>query len=84
VDAPAAPTRLRATTTKRTVTLTWSRSPDYRRVRLYQVFRDGVLRRSAAAVAFREKRLRGRHVYTVRAVASDGRRSAPARIVVGR
>jgi hypothetical protein len=84
VAAPAAPTRLRATTTKRTVTLTWSRSADYRRVRLYQVFRDGVLRRSASAVAFRERRIRGRHVYTVRAVASDGRRSAAARVVVGR
>jgi hypothetical protein len=84
VGAPAAPRRLRATTTKRTVTLTWSRSPDDRRVRLYQVFRDGVLRRSASAVTFREKRIRGRHVYTVRALATDGRRSAPARVVVGR
>jgi len=84
VGAPAAPTRLRATTTKRTVTLRWSRSADYKRVRLYQVFRDGVLRRSAFAVAFREKRLHGRHVYTVRAVATDGRRSGAARVVVGR
>jgi outer membrane biosynthesis protein TonB len=84
VGAPAAPRRLRAATTKRTVTLTWSRSPDYRRVRLYQVFRDGVLRRSASVLAFRENRFRGRHVYTVRALATDGRRSAPARVVVGR
>jgi hypothetical protein len=48
------------------------------------VFRDGVLRRSALALRFSEKRLRGRHVYTVRALAADGRRSAPARVVVGR
>jgi hypothetical protein len=84
VSAPAAPSRLRAVATKRTVALTWARSADHGRVRTYQVFRDGVLRRSALALRFSEKRLRGRHVYTVRAIAADGRRSPPARVVVGR
>ena len=81
---PRAPRQLRATATSRVVTLRWSRSADHGRLRSYQVFRDGVLRRSSIALTFSEKRLRGRHVYTVRAVASDGRRSAPARIVVPR
>jgi hypothetical protein len=66
------------------VILTWARSADHARVRVYHVFRDGVLRRSARVLTFTERRLRGRHVYTVRAVATDGRRSGPARIVVGR
>ena len=84
VRAPAAPRRLRAVATKRSVTLSWSSSVDRGRIRVYQVFRDGVFRRSGLALRFSEKRLRGRHVYTVRAVATDGRRSAPARVVVGR
>jgi hypothetical protein len=81
--APAAPGRLTATLRRGFVTLTWTRSPD-QRVRAYTLFRDGVLRRSGRALTHRERALRGRHVYTVRAVAADGRRSAPRRVVVSR
>jgi hypothetical protein len=53
-------------------------------VRSYTLFRDGVLRRSGRVLTHSERALRGRHVYTVRAVATDGRRSSPRRVVVSR
>ena len=58
------------------MTLAWTRSPEHARVRTYVLFRDGVLRRSARVLVHRERALRGRHVYTVRAIGTDGRRSA--------
>ena len=84
VLAPAAPGRLTARLRNGIVTLTWTRSRDHGRVRAYTLFRDGVLRRSGRVLTHHEPALRGRHVYTVRAVASDGRRSAPRRVVVSR
>ena len=81
--APAAPGRLTAKLRRGIVTLTWTRSTDPR-VRAYTLFRDGVLRRSGLVLTHRERALRGRHVYTVRAVRVDGRRSAPRRVVVSR
>lgn len=84
VQAPAAPGRLRAWVRNGQVLLAWTRSADHARVRSYLVFRDGVLRRSARVLTFSERALRGRHVYTVRALAADGRRSAPRRVVVSR
>lgn len=79
---PAAPARVRAATRKGKLTLTWSPSADAARVRSYLVFRDGVLRRSSRGRRFTERILRGRHVYAVRALGLDGRRSAAKRIVV--
>ena len=84
VRAPAAPGRLRARVRNGQVLLAWTRSADHARLRSYLVFRDGVLRRSARALTFSERALRGRHVYSVRALGVDGRRSAPRRIVVSR
>ena len=84
VPVPAAPARLRALMRSGKVMLSWSRSADHARVRSYLVFRDGVLKRRARVLTFTERALRGRHVYTVRALATDGRRSAPKRIVVRR
>ena len=84
VAPPAAPSRLRARATRRTLTLTWSRSADHAHVRSYLVFRDGVLRRSARSLTFSERARSGRHVYTVRALDRNGLRSPPARIVVRR
>jgi hypothetical protein len=83
---PAAPARLRAQLRdgRRSVVLTWTRSADHARVRSYAVFRDGVLRRTARVLSFRERALRGRHVYTVRAVAADGQRSVARRVVITR
>jgi hypothetical protein len=48
------------------------------------LFRDGVLRRSDRVLVHRERALGGRHVYTVRAIGTDGRRSAARRVVVTR
>ena len=83
---PAAPARLRAQLRdgRRSVVLTWTRSADHARVRSYAVFRDGVLRRTARVLSFRERALRGRHVYAVRAVGADGQRSVARRVVVTR
>ncbi len=82
---PAPPAGLRGRVRNGRLTLVWSRSPDHRRVRTYLVFRDGVLRRQARLpLSYIERALRGRHVYTVRARATDGRRSDAARIVVRR
>ena len=80
----AAPGRLTARVRSGRVTLAWTRSPDHARVRTYILFRDGVLRRSDRALVHRERALRGRHVYTVRAIGTDGRRSAAKRVVVTR
>jgi len=80
----AAPGRLTARVRSGRVTLAWTRSPDHARVRTYMLFRDGVLRRSGRALVHREHALRGRHVYTVRAIGTDGRRSAAKRVVVTR
>jgi hypothetical protein len=79
---PTAPGRLRATTTKRLVTLRWVKSTDVSGVRAYLVFRDGTLRRTVRLLRFSERRLRGRHVYTVRAVNLSGLRGPAARVVV--
>jgi hypothetical protein len=81
---PAAPGRLRARVRQGRLLLAWARSPDHARVRAYLVFRDGVLRRRARVLSHAERALRGRHVYTVRAVATDGRMSAARRVVVRR
>jgi hypothetical protein len=81
---PAAPSRLRARATRGTLTLIWSRSVDQPRVRTYLVFRDGVLRRRTGSLTFSERARKGRHVYTVRALDTNGVRSAAARIVVRR
>ncbi len=84
VRVPGAPGRLAARVQNGKVLLAWARSADHARIRSYLVFRDGVLRRSARALTFSERALRGRHVYTVRAFAVDGRRSAARRVVVSR
>jgi Domain of unknown function DUF11 len=81
---PTAPGRLRAVVRQGRLALTWSASRDDTGVRTYLVFRDGVLRRSVRGRSFAERALRGRHVYTVRAVDLGGRRGAAARVVVRR
>jgi hypothetical protein len=80
--APTAPFRLRAALTKRLVTLRWLKSMDANGVRAYLVFRDGTLRRRTRLLRFGERRLGGRHVYTVRAVDLTGLRGPAARVVV--
>jgi hypothetical protein len=80
--APTAPGRLRAVAGKRLVTLRWAKSRDTSGVRAYLVFRDGKLRRTTRLLSVTERRLAGRHVYTVRAVDREGLRSAAARVVV--
>ncbi len=84
IRAPAAPAWLRAKTQNGKLTLTWGKSADDHRVRAYAVFRDGVLKRRARIFIFAERALRGRHVYTVRALDANGLRSAAKRIVVQR
>ena len=84
LDPPRPPVRLAFRIRGGMVTLKWTPSPDRARVRSYTIFRDGVLRRSGRVLVHRERALRGRHVYSVRAIGADGRRSAPKRIVVTR
>ena len=82
--SPTAPGRLRATIANGVVRLSWLKSRDAVGVRAYLVFRDGTLRRTLRLLSFRERALRGRHVYTVRAVDAAGLRSPAARAVVRR
>jgi hypothetical protein len=82
--APTAPGRLRAFSANGVVRLTWLKSKDAGGVRAYLVFRDGTLRRTLRLLRFSERALRGRHVYTVRAVDTSGLRGPAARIVVRR
>jgi hypothetical protein len=79
---PTAPRRLRASTTGRILTLRWLTSRDANGVRAYLVFRDGRLLRTVRLLRFSERRLRGRHVYAVRAVDSSGLRGPAARVAV--
>ena len=81
---PTAPGRLRASVANGVVRLTWLKSKDADGVRAYLVFRDGTLRRTLRLLRFSERALRGRHVYTVRAVDATGLRGVAARVVVRR
>jgi hypothetical protein len=73
---------LRASTTGRILTLRWLTSRDANGVRAYLVIRDGRLLRTVRLLRFSERRLRGRHVYAVRAVDSSGLRGPAARVAV--